>query len=184
MHRIAFTPDDIIHFWFEEVEPKSWFEKDLNFDEIIKLRFGNLLEQAKQGELYHWRTSPAGRLAEIIILDQFSRNIYRDTPAAFAADPMALTLAQEAVALGIDNELKPKQVPFLYMPYMHSESSAIHEVAMVLFSREAAATNLEFERRHKAIIDKFGRYPHRNPILGRQSTAEELMFLEQPGSSF
>jgi len=184
MHRIGHTPDDIIRFWFEELEPKSWFEKDLKFDKLIKQRFGDLLEQAKQGELYHWRTCPLGRLAEIIILDQFSRNIYRDTPVAFAADPMALTLAQEAVALGIDNELKPKQVPFLYMPYMHSESRSIHEVAMVLFSREAATANLEFERRHKAIIDKFGRYPHRNAILGRQSTSEELVFLNQPGSSF
>jgi uncharacterized protein (DUF924 family) len=184
MDRIHHTPDDIIHFWFEEIEPTFWFQKDLNVDDMIRQKFAVLLSHAKQGELYHWRTSPRGRLAEIIILDQFSRNIHRDTPAAFASDPMALALAQEAVAAGADSELKPQQVPFLYMPYMHSESRAIHEIAMVLFSREAAAANLEFERRHKAIIDRFGRYPHRNQILGRQSTTEELAFLQQPGSGF
>ncbi|BAJ02398.1 DUF924 domain-containing protein [Shewanella violacea] len=100
------------------------------------------------------------------------------------SDPLALTLAQEAVAQGADTELKAKQVPFLFMPYMHSESRKIHEIAMVLFNREAAAGNLEFERRHKVIIDQFGRYPHRNKILGREPTPEEVEFLSQPGSSF
>ncbi|QYK12231.1 DUF924 domain-containing protein [Shewanella rhizosphaerae] len=184
MNRIAHTPDEIIRFWFEEIEPKAWFVKDLAFDKVLQTRFGELLTQAKQGELYHWRTTPQGRLAEIIVLDQFSRNIYRDTPEAFAADPMALTLAQEAVAAGIDKALQPKQVPFLYMPYMHSESQAIHEVALILFNREGAENNLAFELRHKAIIDRFGRYPHRNAILGRESTQEELAFLAEPGSSF
>ncbi|MCL1137776.1 DUF924 family protein [Shewanella pneumatophori] len=180
----AFTPDMIINFWFEEIEPKQWWIKDLEFDQLIAERFGALLEQAMQGELYHWRASPKGRLAEIIVLDQFSRNIYRDTPKSFAADPVALVLAQEAVAVNADSELKAKQVPFLFMPYMHSESRAIHEVAVRLFNREAAQANLDFELKHKAIIDQFGRYPHRNKILGRESTAEEIAFLQQPGSSF
>ena len=178
------TPDMIIHFWFEEIEPKQWWVKDVEFDSLIKQRFGGLLEQAIQGELYHWRATPEGRLAEIIVLDQFSRNIYRDTPKAFAADPIALALAQEAVALNIDSELKAKQVPFLFMPYMHSESKVVHDVAVRLFGREAAQGNLDFELRHKAIIDQFGRYPHRNAILGRTSTAAEVAFLEHPGSSF
>ena len=162
MIRISHTPDEILKFWFEEIEPKAWFAKDLAIDQEIKVRFGELLSQAINGELYHWRTSPQGRLAEIIVLDQFSRNIHRDTPQAFAADPMALALAQEAVAAGVDKQLQPKQIPFLYMPYMHSESRAIHEVALILFNREGAENNLVFEQQHKAIIDQFGRYPHRN----------------------
>ncbi|WOT05886.1 DUF924 family protein [Shewanella youngdeokensis] len=178
------TPNTIINFWFETLHPKQWWVKDPELDSVIKQRFAETLAQAMCGELYFWRTFPQGRLAEIIILDQFSRNIYRDTPLAFAADPLALVLAQEAVALNVDNELPAKQVPFLFMPYMHSESAAIHEVAVRLFSRDAAKGNLEFERRHKAIIDQFGRYPHRNKILGRNSTAAELEFLTQPGSSF
>ncbi|ABZ77971.1 protein of unknown function DUF924 [Shewanella halifaxensis HAW-EB4] len=178
------TPDMIIHFWFEEIEPKQWWIKDNEFDALIKQRYAGLLATAVQGELYHWRATPEGRLAEIIVLDQFSRNIYRDTPQSFAADPIALVLAQEAVALNTDSKLKTKQVPFLFMPYMHSESSVVHEVALRLFGREAAQDNLDFELRHKAIIDQFGRYPHRNAILSRESTPEEIAFLQQPGSSF
>lgn len=178
------TADQILTFWFEEIEPKLWWIKDVEFDEQIKQRFGDVLVQAKRGELSHWRVTPQGRLAEIIVLDQFSRNIYRDTPAAFEADTIALVLAQEAVAQQVDLALKPKQVPFLFMPYMHSESAMIHQVAVKLFNREAAMANLAFELRHKAIIDRFGRYPHRNAILGRESTAEEIAFLREPGSSF
>lgn len=178
------TPDTIIDFWFKEIDPKCHWVKDLDFDQQLRTCFGPLLEQAKAGELYHWRATPQGRLAEIIVLDQFSRNIYRDTPQAFEADPMALVLAQEAVAFKVDQEINPTYVPFLFMPYMHSESAKIHEIAMVLFKREAAQVSLSFEERHKAIIDRFGRYPHRNEILGRSSTADELEFLSEPGSSF
>lgn len=178
------TPETILSFWFEQIEPKQWWVKDPAFDSQITQLFEDTLIKAKQGELYHWRVTPKGRLAEIIVLDQFSRNIHRDTPQAFEADALALVLAQEAVAQHADNELHKKQVPFLFMPYMHSESQAIHEVAMVLFNREAAINNLEFEQRHKEIIDRFGRYPHRNSILGRPSTPAEIEFLNQPGSSF
>ena len=176
--------DDVLSFWFDEIEPSKWWVKDADFDSLIADKFLALHAQANRCELFEWRKTARGRLAEIIVLDQFSRNIFRDSAKAFLSDSLALALSQEAISLGKHNELNEIERSFIYMPYMHSESSAIHEVAMVLFSREAAATNLEFERRHKAIIDKFGRYPHRNPILGRQSTAEELMFLEQPGSSF
>ena len=178
------TPDTIIHFWFEEIAPKSHWVKDPHFDQQLRIRFSKLLEQAKAGELYHWRITPQGRLAEIIVLDQFSRNIHRDTAKAFAADPIALILAQEAVTLGVDSELEAQQVSFLFMPYMHSESKRIHEVAITLFNREATLANLDFEAKHKVIIDRFGRYPHRNQILNRTSTADELEFLSQPGSSF
>ena len=178
------TADQILTFWFEDIDPKLWWIKDVEFDIQIKQRFESVLFQAKHGELSHWLITPQGRLAEIIMLDQFSRNIYRDTPAAFEADAIALVLAQEAVAQRVDTALKSKQVPFLFMPYMHSESATIHQVAVELFNREAAITNLTFELRHKAIIDRFGRYPHRNIILGRESTAEEIAFLTEPGSSF
>lgn len=178
------TPDEILNFWFEEIDCQCWWVKDLEFDQLLRQRYQSVLEQAKLGELYHWRSTPEGRLAEIIVLDQFSRNIYRDTPQAFAADNIALVLAQEAVALHIDTQLKTKQIPFLYMPYMHSESKQIHEVAEILFNREAAKAQLGFELSHKAIIDRFGRYPHRNVILGRESSQAEIEFLNQPGSSF
>ena len=123
-------------------------------------------------------------MAEIIVLDQFSRNIYRDTPASFAQDTMALTLAQEMIALKMDQNLKPEQRSFLYLPFMHSESKIIHEHALKLFENLGNPINLEFEQKHKAIIDRFGRYPHRNEILGRTSTAEEIEFLKQPGHHF
>ena len=181
---MSMSPENVLSFWFEEIDQKSWWSKDPAFDQLVAERFGGLIEPAKKGELYHWRSSPKGRLAEIIVLDQFSRNIYRDSPMAFEADAMALALAQEAVTQHIEEELSQQQIQFLYMPFMHSESKAIHEVAVKLFNREAVKDNLAFELRHKAIIDRFGRYPHRNKILGRKSTPEEIEFLKQPGSSF
>ncbi|HHX82247.1 MAG TPA: DUF924 domain-containing protein, partial [Pseudomonadaceae bacterium] len=143
-----------------------------------------LTRQAAAGELYSWRTTAEGRLAEIIVLDQFSRNIYRNTPQAFAQDPMALALAQEAVTAGALTALDQTRRNFLLLPYMHSESAQIHAVAETLYKEFAAPVNHEYELQHKLIIDRFGRYPHRNAILGRRSTAEETAFLTQPGSSF
>jgi len=128
--------------------------------------------------------SAEGRLAEIIVLDQFSRNIYRGTARAFAQDSLALALAQEAISQDLDKQLSPEQRSFLYMPFMHSESKLIHEFALKLFQRLGNQANLEYEIKHKIIIDRFGRYPHRNQILGRESTEEELSFLTQPDSSF
>jgi uncharacterized protein (DUF924 family) len=139
---------------------------------------------ARAFELHAWRIRPEGRLAEIIILDQFSRNIHRGTPDAFAADQLALALAQEAVSSGADQALPVSRRAFLYLPFMHSESPAIHERAVRLFSASGLAENLKSELRHQAIITRFGRYPHRNSILGRISTPEEEAFLEEPGSSF
>jgi uncharacterized protein (DUF924 family) len=173
----------ILHFWFQETTPAQWWRVDPAFDQLIRDRFSTLHEQANRCELFEWRATPQGRLAEVIVLDQFSRNMHRGTPLAFASDALALALAQEAVACGADKALSSVELPFLYMPFMHSESPAIHVVAERLF-REAGLPNLDFELRHKAIIDRFGRYPHRNAILGRESTAEELAFLKLPGSSF
>jgi uncharacterized protein (DUF924 family) len=118
------------------------------------------------------------------VLDQFSRNVYRDTPRSFAQDALALVLAQELVASGQDRSLPEAQRVFAYMPYMHSESALVHTQAVALFTQLGIEGNLDYELRHKAIIDRFGRYPHRNAILGRTSTAEELAFLSEPGASF
>lgn len=176
--------EDILSFWFHEIEPKRWWSADASFDELIRSRFLGVLQQAAAGELYLWRTTPRGRLAEIIVLDQFSRNVYRDTPQAFAQDPMALALAQEAVAAGALQLLGATERSFLLLPCMHSESRQIHGVAEALYREFAPADTYDFELRHKAIIDRFGRYPHRNEILGRSSTPEEIEFLRQPGSRF
>jgi uncharacterized protein (DUF924 family) len=142
------------------------------------------LQAAMRGELAHWRATPQGRLAEIIVLDQFSRNIYRDQPTSFAQDPQALALAQVLVASGQAITLVPEQRAFAYMPFMHSESLLIHSQAVLLFSESGLEGNLSYERKHQAIIERFGRFPHRNAILGRASTPEEETFLQQPGSSF
>lgn len=177
-------PEDILTFWFEELKPAQWWKKDTAFDAMIAERFGDLHGQAVRCELHSWRRTAEGRLAEVIVLDQFSRNMFRDTTQAFSADPMALALAQEAVAAGADATLTPIQRNFLYMPYMHSESLIIHDLALDLYTRNGLQENLRFEVKHREIIARFGRYPHRNDILGRQSTREELAFLRQPGSSF
>lgn len=176
--------EQVLKFWFEELTPQQWFTKSDELDAAIKVRFTQLLTSASQCELFEWRQSAEGRLAEIIVLDQFSRNIYRDQAKAFAQDPLALALAQEAVSVGADKLLSDQQKAFLYMPYMHSESKAVHEQAVKLFSQPGLEYNLDFEMKHKVIIDEFGRYPHRNEILGRNSTPEEIGFLKQPNSSF
>lgn len=177
-------PTDILTFWFQDTAPKQWWQVDPAFDALIATRFGALLEQAARCELHAWRDTPQGRLAEVIVLDQCSRNIHRGTPLAFAQDPLALALAQEAVRQGAHLALNPTECSFLLLPFMHSESAAIHVEAERLYRAFAPEDNLDFELRHKAIVDRFGRYPHRNAILGRASTAEELAFLQQPGSSF
>ena len=145
---------------------------------------GSLDGPASRAELADWRISGHGRLAEIIVLDQFSRNVFRNTPAALAQDAAALILSQEAVAAGVLDELSPIERAFVLMPWMHSESRRIHVEAERLFREFTPEDNFKFELRHKAIIDRFGRYPHRNNILGRVSTEEEIAFLKQPGSSF
>jgi len=147
-------------------------------------RFSEIHTRATCCEMFEWRKEPEGRLAEIIVLDQFSRNMFRDSDQAFANDTMSLALAQEAIACGADQALTPVQRSFLYMPFMHSESLRIHEVAVELFRNNGIQSNLDFEFSHKKIIEQFGRYPHRNQVLGRESTIEEIEFLTRPGSSF
>lgn len=176
--------ETVLKFWFEEARPEQWWKKDEAFDRVIVERFSELHARAARCELYEWRKDARGRLAEVIVLDQFSRNMFRGSPLSFAYDSLALAFAQEAVAAGADSELNPVERSFLYMPYMHSEFIKIHEVAVELFCNNGLQGNLDFELKHKAIIERFGRYPHRNAILGRVSAAEEIEFLKQPGSSF
>lgn len=174
----------ILDFWFTEIEPKMWWQKDAAFDRLIQQRFGEIHAAATRAELYSWRSEHLGRLAEIIVLDQFSRNIYRDQALAFAWDGMALVLAQEAVAAQVQAGFSAEQKAFLFLPFMHSESALMHEQAVQLYSEPGLEFNLSFEHKHKRIIDRFGRYPHRNTLLGRDSTAEEIEFLKGPDSAF
>lgn len=174
----------ILDFWFDEAAPEQWFKKDNQFDAMIANRYAQIYHQVVQGECAHWRETIQGRLAEIIVIDQFSRNLYRDTPKAYRYDEMALVLTQEALKVPEVTSLTKVERSFLYMPLMHSESLVIHEEAMRLFKQLGLETNYKFEKQHQRIIARFGRYPHRNNVLGRQSTAEELAFLKEPNSSF
>lgn len=178
------TAEGVLAFWFFEASPGDWWSGSPAFDARIRTRFSALHAAAAACELWTWRASATGRLAEILILDQFSRNLFRGRAEAFASDPLALALAQAAVAAGDIEALKGEARRFVLMPFMHSESRAIHAEAEALFARAGGEDALEFERRHRAIIERFGRYPHRNAILGRASTPEELEFLKTPGSSF
>ena len=175
---------EVIQFWFEEIEPNQRFKKDADFDELVRSRFKSLHKKAVQGLLYSWRDHPLDALAEIILLDQFSRNMYRDSPKAFAWDNLALILAQEAIRRKMDLELNDTQKAFMYMPFMHSEAAEIHEIAIFLFDHPGLENNFNYELKHKQIIDRFGRYPHRNKVLRRKSTEQEIEFLSQPGSTF
>ncbi len=173
---------EVVSFWFDQLESSQWWSAEPAVDDEIRRRFLRIMQRAACGELYPWRTTPAGRLAEILLLDQFSRNVYRDTPQAFAQDASALVLAQEAVASGALTSLAPIQCAFVLMPYLHSESRLIHVAAEALFRDFTPPAEYEHELRHKAVIDRFGRYPHRNGLLGRASTSAESEFLDQSRS--
>ncbi len=175
---------DVLNFWFTELEPAQWWHKDEALDSFIRTRFSSLHRQAKAGELFPWRTAAPSSLAEIIILDQFSRNIFRGEPASFACDPLALALAQAAISKGFDLALPVTERSFLYFPFMHSESALIHQEAVKLYEALGNPKHLAFEHQHKEMIDQFGRFPHRNAILGRESSSEEIAFLKQPHSGF
>ena len=186
----------VLDFWFDKDSEPYWFVQDDRFDQQIKDKFGDIWQAAIQGECVTWRTAMssldgnssitalAGRLAEIIVLDQFSRNLCRGQASAFAQDSMALVLAQEAIQQPYFNTLPMQWRRFILIPFMHSESALIHTRYLSLFEQLDDATTLDFEHRHKEIIDMFGRYPHRNDVLNRKSTEDEKAFLRQPNSSF
>ncbi|MDE1549683.1 DUF924 family protein [Jeotgalibaca caeni] len=170
---------EVLYFWFQEVDSANWFKQNEEVDRQIKERFSSVHEQATKGELWHWRDCIQGRVAEIILLDQFSRNLYRNQAEAYAYDGMALVLAQEAIRTGEASTLTTSERSFLYMPFMHAESLAIHEIARELFQEEGMEENLRYEIEHQEIIQQFGRYPHRNQALSRASTPEEIEFLKE-----
>lgn len=171
------TAADVLEFWFVQHGEADWFGAKPEFDAALAERFAATHAAVAKGEAWTWRQRPEGRLAEIIVLDQFSRQLYRRRPEAFATDGMALALAQEAVATGADRALEPRRRTFLYMPYMHSESLKVHEEAVRLFTELGQEETLKYEIAHRDCIARFGRYPRRNAALGRISTADELEYI-------
>lgn len=195
----------ILDLWFGKTEPgnvppekiqKMWWTPDRSLDSFLRQKYETDLKKAAAGELEHWKETSRGTLALIILLDQFPRNIYRGTPEAFSFDGMALSVAEEGIKKGYDRKLHPVMRIFFYLPYMHSEDPEYQERCVELFKmlesefndnegiRSVISNSLDFAVRHKEVIDRFGRFPHRNEILGRKSTPEEIEFLKQPGSSF
>ena len=191
------TAQDVLDFWFlppgDPAYGKArmeWFRKDPAFDAQIRERFGSLIAQALAGGLREWEMEgPQGALARILVLDQFTRNAYREAPESFAGDTLALAAAQALVDSGADRQLPPFQRAFAYMPYEHAEDARMQQCAVDLFARladehEGFTEMLDYAHRHRGVIARFGRFPHRNPILGRASTADELQYLGQPGAGF
>ena len=176
--------EDILNFWFKKCTPGQWFKKNKDFDQMIKNLFSSSIEDAIKGKLDFWKNTETECLALIIILDQFTRNVFRDTPRAFAGDKKALSLSKICIN---KNYLKNPDIHrrrFMLMPMMHSENLAIQDAALPLFKKYSSGKDYEYAEKHRDIIARFGRFPHRNVILGRKSTNEELEFLRQPGSSF
>lgn len=178
------TAEDVLAFWFGELQPPQWFRSDPAVDATILSRFGTTLGALREGVPETWTSTARGTLAAVIVLDQFPRNIHRGTPQAFSSDATALALSASAIARGLDRGLNEVERQFLYMPYQHAEDLAVQERSLELYAALGNANVLDFARRHRDIIARFGRFPHRNAILGRASTAEEAVFLTQPGSSF
>ncbi|MBZ8182786.1 DUF924 family protein [Oscillatoria salina] len=187
--------EEILEFWFGKAgeegygkQRQEWFVKKDEFDREVRSRFLDTYDRAAAGELDEWKNNPDSCLALIIVLDQFSRNMFRGQPQAFATDEKALELAKYAVSKGYDKELLPVQRWFIYLPFEHSEKLADQERCLELFSSlesdPESASSIDYAKRHYQVIKRFGRFPHRNSILGRKSTKEEIEFLQQPGSSF
>ena len=189
---------DVLDFWFLPrgdagygKARAEWFRKDPAFDAAIRERFGAAIAQAIAGGLREWDIDHGaeGTLARILVLDQFTRNAHRDTPGAFAGDTLALAAAQQLVDSGADRTLEPQQRAFAYMPFEHAEDARMQQCAVDLFTQlasehEGFAEMLDYAHRHRGVIARFGRFPHRNPILGRASTPDELHYLGQPGAGF
>ncbi len=172
----------VLRFWFEETKPYQWFRRDDKFDDAIKTRFGALHEAAREGNLDVWRAHPVYSLSLILILDQFSRNLYRDTPAAFAQDAHALSVARDALSRRFDHLVNNQRRAFYYMPFMHAEALSVQEECVRLFKAQLPDTmNLPFAIEHRDIVKHFGRFPHRNKTFGRASTPEEIRFLKAGG---
>ncbi len=176
--------DEVLAFWFEELTPDDWFGGGDEVDDRIRGRFLALHEALRDEVPESWRATARGVLAAVIALDQFPRNMYRSSHEAFAADPAALALATEAVERGLDRAMSIDERKFLYLPFEHSEDPAVQARSVELFASLDDEDTLGYAVRHKEIIDRFGRFPHRNEVLGRKSTPEEVEFLKEPDSSF
>ena len=168
---------NVIDFWFKEITLDQWFKQDENLDLLVTERFIATHSSVVAGECSYWRNDPMGRLAEILVIDQFSRNIYRDDQQSFIYDSMALVLAQEAIRNNYHKDFEPNFKQFFYMPFMHSESNNIHNTALMLFAEPGLEKAFDFELKHKSTIERFGRFPYRNKIMGRTSTPREEEFL-------
>ncbi len=184
MHSAAAEAINVLAFWLGEVPPEKRFVRDDALDAKIKSRFAALHARLADEVPESWRLTPERMLAAIIVLDQFSRNLYRDSPKAWACDPAALALTREALSRSYDEQLQGDQLQFLFMPLMHSESATDQALSVALFETIENPVAYEYAKQHKVIIDRFGRFPHRNAVLGRPSTPDEIEFLKQPGSSF
>jgi uncharacterized protein (DUF924 family) len=167
---------DVYRFWFEDLQPEAWFRSDPVVDARIRERFSDLHRSLMLNPIS--ATTPEAAVAAVIVLDQFSRNMFRGTPAAYAADPLALELSQAAIAAGLDRRLSARERQFLYMPFQHSEDLAVQRRSVELFADLGAPEHLDFAEQHRAIIERFGRFPHRNAIFGRPSTPAEIEFLK------
>lgn len=178
------TPETVLNFWFNELTPKDWFVKSDDIDASITDRFSGLHLALSRGVGDEWRATPEARLALIIVFDQFPRNIYRGSPLAFATDGLALKEAKAALAVGADKAIAEDRRIFFYMPFEHAEDIAEQERCVALFEALGNANYLDYANQHRDIIARYGRFPHRNPILGRASTAEEKAYLATPGAGF
>jgi len=185
---------DVLEFWFAPQEPDvfqyrpQWFVKNKNFDDEIRSKFLSLHQELRNGRHQYWLDHAEGVLATVVVLDQFSRNMFRDQPESFAGDAQALHLTKKAILDETDLKLHPVQRWFLYLPLEHSENIRDQDISVEIFADLQAlipgSNILEYAERHHDVIARFGRFPHRNRILGRESTPEEIEFLKQPGSSF
>lgn len=178
------TADEVLNFWFKECTPEQWYKKDADFDVLLFRRFETTVSSALRGEMEAWQTDLNGCLAVILMLDQFTRNIFRNTPKAFSGDGKALKLSLACNDKGYLEHDNHTYRQFMLMPMMHSEYIAIQDQSLPLFKEFTSERIYEYAIRHRDVIQRFGRFPHRNQILGRVSTEEEIEFLKHPGSSF
>jgi uncharacterized protein (DUF924 family) len=172
---------DVLDFWYHQLEPEQWWVRDNAVDKVVISRFSALYMLVANALPGSWLMTARGRLAAVIVLDQFPRNMFRGSAKTFMTDEIALALAEETIAVGLDKELVRQECSILYMPFQHSEDREVQERSMALYEALGDAGQLDFARKHKTIIDRFGRFPHRNEILGRVSSKEELEFLKAPG---
>ena len=178
------TPDDILTFWFEELTFEDWFRGGERVDRMVAERFAGLAADAAAGVLDGWADTPDGALALVLLLDQFPRNLHRDNAAAYAQDPKALAVANAAVARGDDQRVSYTRRPFFYLPFEHSEAMADQDRCVALFEAYGDANMLDYAERHRAVIARFGRFPHRNAVLGRPATTEETAYLKDRDEPF